>query len=330
MAAAAQPIGTTDATQPGIDPQAVVVDAGLQDACPQPQPYNADAFARLGVLDAWRRYSGYLTWGRGQTLACLDDGCDVTIPEWRASLPWGPKVLETWNSIEDNEDCMHQGPGYHGTTVGLPSSMNHGGVHGVAYNDQVVHVRCCTVVHLVEDEAATIAKGLQWVIDHHRRLNITTINLAPVDDQPHAGTVATAIDAKLRRLRELNVWVSAPTANNHYTTGISWPACAIDCFAIGAAVPTTGEVHLDRYANVDLLAAATATSSSNAYAAGAAIVIREAIERTGYRWSSVAPTLPDAIMHIMRASGRNAYDPATGLMFRELNLAAALQMIFGV
>src|SRR5690349_568728 len=53
------------------------------------QPYNPVEFRRMGVTAAWEKYGNLLTWGRGQCLAILDDGCDLTAPEWTAPLPWG-------------------------------------------------------------------------------------------------------------------------------------------------------------------------------------------------------------------------------------------------
>lgn len=291
-------------------------------------PWNADSFAQMRVTHVWRKYANYLSWGKGQCLAILDDGCDITTPEWQAQLPWGPKVIATYNSIDNNEDASPVPPGYHGTTVGYPSSINHAGVLGVAYNNQVAHVRSNTIVHLRQDESETIARALQWVIDNRERYNITTVNLAAVDDQPHQEPMPTVIDEKLLKLRNLDIWVSAPCANNGFTNGISWPACQPHCFAIGATVPGKHEVHLDRYANTDLLVVAPATSSSNAYAIGCAMILREAIAVSGYHWQSDGETLPDAMMAIFQKTGVEVFDAATRLTFREMDLLAAVDCVF--
>jgi hypothetical protein len=292
-------------------------------------PWNAESFAQMRVTEVWAKYAGRLNWGKGQCLAILDDGCDITTPEWQARLPWGPKVIATYNSIDDNDDPTPVPPGYHGTTVGYPSSINHNGVLGVAYNNQVAQVRSNTIVHLRQDESETIACALQWVINNRERYNITTVNLAAVDDQPHREPMPTAIDDKLLQLRQLGVWVSAPCANNGYTDGISWPACQPHCFAIGATVPGRHEAHLDRYSNTDILVVAPATSSSNAYAVGCAMILREAIEVSGYNWQNDGETLPDAMMAIFQKTGVEVFDPATNLTFRELDLLAAVDSVFG-
>lgn len=290
-------------------------------------PYNEESFAQIRVQEAWRKYGDVLSWGRGQCLAVLDDGCDLSVPEWRSALPWGPKVIATWNSIDGNDDPAPVAPGYHGTSVGYPSSLNHNGVHGVAYNDFVAHVRCVTVVHLTQDESETMAAGLDWVIDRHEQLGITAVNLSPLDDRRHAAPVPTVIDPKLAELRRLGVWVSAPCGNHDYTDGISWPACQPDCYGIGATVPGRHAVHLDRWHGTDLLVCAGATSSSNAFACASAMVLREAIGKADFPWQDHGATLPEAIMAVFHRTGVAVHDPDTGIDFRELDLLAALDHV---
>jgi len=310
-----------DVAETGIDPRT---------GTPSPEgvPYNAETFAQMRVTEVWERYAGRLSWGRGQCLALLDDGCDLTVPEWQVELPWGPKVIATYNSIDGNDDPTPVPPGYHGTSVGFPSSLNYEGVWGVAHDNSVAQVRCVSVVHLERDESESMAAGLQWVIDHHERYGITAVNLSPLDDQRHWEPVVTAVDGKLRALRQLGIWVSAPCGNHGYTDGISWPACQPDCFAIGATVPGGRAAHLDRWANTDLLVVAPATSSSNAYALASAQILREAIEVNGYQWRQKGETLPEAMMAIFQETGRSVEDEETGLTFAELDLLAAVDSVF--
>jgi len=290
--------------------------------------HNQVSFQQMGVLDAWQAYAKQLTWGKGQCLAILDDGCDISQPAWQAKLPWGPKVIATWNSMDGNEDCKHVAPGYHGTTVGIPSSAYLDDTRGVAYHNHVAHVRCVSVVHLRKDESHTMAEGLKWVAENHQRLNITAVNLAPLDDEQHQLPVPSVIDEQLARLRGLGIWVSAPAGNHHYTDGISWPACQPGCFGIGATIPGESKVHLDRYSNIDLLAPATATSSSNAYAAGCAQILREAIDKTQYNWQPLGQTLPQAMCKLFQKTGLAIDDELTGLSFKQINIKAALDEVF--
>jgi hypothetical protein len=293
------------------------------------KPYDTASFDQLGVGATWHKYADQLSWGKGQCLAILDDGCDLADPAWQVEMPWGPKVTAAHNSIDGNDDPTPVAPGYHGTSVGYPSSLNHLGVHGVAYNNFVAQVRCVTIVHLQgQGEAATMAAGLQWVLDHHKKYNITAVNLSPLDDERHRAPVTTSIDEVLATLRQRGIWVSAPCGNHHYTDGISWPACQPDCLGIGATMPGKRQAHLDRFANTDLLVAAQATSSSNACAAACAMVLREAIETTHYQWQDNGENIAAAILAIFKKTGVPIEDPATHCEFRELDLLAAVDFVF--
>lgn len=294
-------------------------------------PAQPKEFKHAGILSVWQDYAGKLTFGRGQTLALVDDGCKMTMPEWRAVMADGrPKVRVTHDAVDGDDDPKHEGRGYHGSTIGIPSSVNHQGKLGVAFNNQVAVIRGNGRVHCsIEDSRASLARALQWVIDHHREHRITTVNLAPVDDLEHAGPVATEIDGKLAKLRQLNIWVSAPTGNHKFTNGISWPACQPNCFAIGAVKPGSAEVvYLDRHEKVALLVPARATSSSNAIACGAAMILREAITEAGYDWTADGETMPDAMMTTFQNTGVAAQDSAVNREFRRMNLTAAIQHVF--
>ncbi|MGE0757628.1 MAG: FG-GAP-like repeat-containing protein [Pirellulaceae bacterium] len=292
------------------------------------QPVEPVSFRHAGVVQAWETYRHRLTFGKGQTLALVDDGCDLAKPEWSQSAGDQPKVLVTYDSVDGDDNPRHEGKGYHGTTIGIPSSVYHGGKWGVAYNNQVAVIRALECCHGHVRDGATVARALQWIIDHHQEYRITTVNLAPVDDLAHAQPVATDIDDRLAELRQLGIWVSAPSGNHNFTDGISWPACQPNCFAIGAVRPGRDEVYLDRHEKVDLVVPAAATSSSNAIACGAAIVLREAIEETGYHWRQHGDNLAVALLEIMQRTGVPAKDAQTGRSYRRLDLAAALGHVF--
>lgn len=291
------------------------------------EPAQPAEFQHAGVLDAWKTYAGVLTFGKGQTLALLDDGCTLSKPEWQAVVDGVPKVRVTFDAVDGDTDPKHVGKGYHGTTIGIPSSVNHGGKRGVAYNNQLAIVRSLECCHCKISDSASLARALQWVIDHHAEHRITTVNLAPVDDQEHGEPVPTEIDAKLAKLRELGIWVSAPAGNHKFIKGISWPASQPNCFAIGAVIPGKDEAHLDRHAKLDLLVPARATSSSNAIVCGSAMLLREAIERGGYDWKKDGPDIATAMMKIMQQTGVAVEDAPSGQTFRRLDLMAALKHV---
>ena len=292
------------------------------------EPADPPAFKHARVTDAWEAYAGKLSFGKGQTLALLDDGCKLSMPEWSQSDGELPKVLVSYDSVDGDNDPKHEGRGYHGSTIGIPSSVNYKGKLGVAFNNQVAVVRALECCHCNVSDSKTLAAGMQWVIDHHQKYRITATNLAPVDDLEHGQPVATEIDNKLKRLRELGIWVSAPAGNHAFTKGISWPACQPNCFAIGAVRSGKDEVYLDRHSKIDLVVPASATSSSNAIVCGAVLLLREAIEKSGYDWKQDGKNLPEAMLAIFQKTGSAVEDPGTKLTFRRLDVKAALDHVF--
>src|SRR5689334_2563035 len=62
------------------------------------EPVEPVSFRHAGVTDAWAAYRGKLTFGKGQTLALLDDGCKLSMPEWSKSDGDVPKVLVSYDS----------------------------------------------------------------------------------------------------------------------------------------------------------------------------------------------------------------------------------------
>jgi hypothetical protein len=286
-------------------------------------------FQQAGIIATWEKYAGQLSFGKNQTLALLDDGCTMSKPEWTAVIDGTPKVLVTYDAVDGDNDPAHEGRGYHGSTIGIPSSVNYRDKRGVAFNNQLAIVRSLECCHCKISDSTSLAAALQWVIDHHQEHRITTINLAPVDDKEHAEPVATEIDAKLAELRKMNIWVSAPAGNHNFTNGISWPASQPNCFAIGAVKSGIDEVFLDRQRKVELLVPARATSSSNAILCGSAMLLREAIEKANYNWKQDGANLPEAMMAIFQSTGKAIDDPGTGLTFRRLDLLAAVDHVFG-
>jgi len=294
------------------------------------EPIAPAEFKQAGITAAWEKYATTLTFGRGQTLALVDDGCKLSMPQWTTMIDGQPKVLVAYDSVDGDSDPSHEGRGYHGSTIGIPSSLNFQGKLGVAYNNQLAVIRGLECCHCNIKDSRTLAGALQWIIDNHEKYRITTVNLAPVDDKAHAEPVPTEIDARLAELRKRNIWVSAPTGNHNFTTGISWPACQPGCFAIGAVKVGMDEIYLDRHARVDLLVPARATSSSNAIACGAAMLLREGIEKSGYNWKADGANLPEAMMAIMQKTGVTVQDDATKRSYRRLDLLAALDHVLAV
>ena len=289
--------------------------------------YCKDSFERIGVTKVWKKYDGILSWGEGQTVALVDDGIDLSVPEWQTEHPWGKKVCTVWNAVDQNNDPSHIPPNYHGTSIGYASSLCYQGVCGVVYRDRIIPIRAYEYGHLpqIEGNDITLARALNWVIEHAEKYNITAVNLSPVDDAEHTEPFPTVLDEPLRRLREMNIWVSSPCGNLEHTNGISWPACQENCFAISSVYKE--KVYYTRYQNTDLLVHADTTSGANAYTVSAFMLWREAVEKTNFPWQNYGKTMPDAAMAMFKKTGRDYTDEITGITFKALDLSAVIDFI---
>jgi len=293
------------------------------------EPVQSVGFAHARITDVWTAYAEELSFGRGQTLALVDDGCKPGMPEWNTPVDGRAKVLVLYDAVDGDDDPRHGKRGGHGSTIGSPSSLNFGGKRGVAYDNQVAIIRGLESCHCHIKDGESLARALQWIVENHAKYKITTVNLAPVDDLEHGEPVPTAIDEPLAELRRLGIWVSAPAGNHKYTKGISWPSCQPNCFAVGAVTPGKDTPYLDRHAKLDLLVPASATSSSNAILCGSVMLLREAIEKKGFDWKQHGQNLPEAMLSILQKTGVEVKDPGTGLTFRRLDLLAAIDHVYG-
>ncbi len=89
------------------------------------EPAQPVAFEHAGIIEAWNTFRHKLTFGKGQTLALVDDGCNLSMPEWSMSDGDQPKVLIAHDAVDGDDNPMHEGRGYHGSTIGMPSSVHY-------------------------------------------------------------------------------------------------------------------------------------------------------------------------------------------------------------
>ena len=125
----------------------IAIETGFPKAIGAAEPILPAEFRLTRITDSWEKYSTILSFGRGQTLALVDDGCKLSMPEWNTKDEGRPKVLVSYDSVDGDNDPKHEGKGYHGSTIGIPSSVNHAGKHGVAFNNQLAIVRSLVELH---------------------------------------------------------------------------------------------------------------------------------------------------------------------------------------
>ena len=63
-------------------------------------------------------------------------------------------------------------------------------------------------------------------------------------------------------------------------------------------------------------------------ACGAAMLLREAIEKSRYDWKADGENLPEAMMAIMQKTGKPVEDSVTRRSYRRLDVRSALEQVF--
>ena len=67
------------------------------------EPIRPVEFAHARITDAWETYADKLTFGAGQTLALVDDGCKLSMPEWKVMMGDRPKVLVAYDAVDGDD-----------------------------------------------------------------------------------------------------------------------------------------------------------------------------------------------------------------------------------
>jgi hypothetical protein len=77
--------------------------------CEAGEPVTPIEFRHAHITHAWRAYADVLTFGKGQTLALVDDGCKLSKPEWTATVDGVAKVLVAHDAVDGDDDPKHVG-----------------------------------------------------------------------------------------------------------------------------------------------------------------------------------------------------------------------------
>ena len=124
----------------------------------QRTPYNTADFNQIRIIEAWQKYATELTWGKGQCLAILDDGCDLSDPSWQIEMPWGRKVIATYNSIDEiaiaTEEELAEIPG-----IGPKIAESIASYFQVSANQQVIAKLRAAGMNLAQEPRQVSSEG---------------------------------------------------------------------------------------------------------------------------------------------------------------------------
>ena len=171
-----------------------------------------------------------------------------------------------------------------------------------------------------------LSQALEWLLVHHVRLNISVaaVSVLTYERFDMDPVRSSRVESALGRLSHAGVMVLANGGNcrPHYKncSGLPWPALVPGVVAVGAATMhhEYGKVRRVRgrppatFSSLDsndcatlrlAICGARVTSSALSVFSAGVLLVREAIDRNGFRWQDLGPTIPEAILVIIRITG---------------------------
>jgi hypothetical protein len=300
-------------------------------------------------LDYVRRTYGFL--GAGQTVAVIDSGIAYDHPDLGGGFGESYRVVGGWDFAENDANPYDDAPGgFHGTHVA-----------GVIASSHIVHQGVAPAVDLVAlrvfddqgyGEIAWVEQALRWVYDNRNSFEnpITVVNLSLGGDANTAGlSFGELLEDELSLLSSAGIFIVASAGNSFATTnspGLNFPASSSFVTPV-ASVDTNGLLSNFSQRDPRVLAApgeritstvpdfaknldgvtndyesSSGTSMAAPYAAGAGVLVREAMQLAG-----TTSINGDTIYHHLRQTGDSIFDPATNAYYHRINIGRAIDAL---
>lgn len=289
--------------------------------------------------------------GDGQTVAVIDSGIAWDHVSLGKGYGAGYRVVGGWDFAENDSRPYDDGPtGFHGTHVAGIIGSDDRRYPGVAQGVDLVALRVFS--DSGKGQIEWVEQALSWV--HNNRNSfanpITTVNLSlgtewNSDTVPNWGT----LEDELRQLYNDGIVVTGSAGNSfkqYNAPGLSYPASSPYVLPV-ASVDDNGSVSdfsqrsdralaapgrnilstvpdhvLGRDGKIDDFSTATGTSMASPYAAGASVLVREAMEMVG-----VQDVSPAKIVDWLHQTADIVFDTLTKSSYDRLNLHTAIDTL---
>ena len=325
-------------------------------AAPDVVQYSEDQLAalaaavhdRTGVTSARNSY-GFT--GAGQTVAVIDTG--IAWDHYALGHGYGEnyRVVGGWDFAENDANPYDDGPaGFHGTHVAGIIGNTDARRGGVATGVDFVGLRVFN--DQGQGKFEWVEQALRWV--HENRNNfenpITTVNLS-LGAQWNAATLPNwaTLEDELKLLYDDGIFVSVAAGNDfakYNAPGLAYPAASPYVVPVGSItdagvfsnfsqrVPgmltapghlitsTLPDWFMGGNGNPNDFGAASGTSMAAPYVAGAAVLVREAMEFVGY-----VGITQDTIYQHLRNTADVFYDTATQANYFSINVGRAIDAL---
>ncbi len=169
--------------------------------------------------------------GQGLSVAILDTGIRSTHADFSGRI-----LLQRNLTVDNgaNSDNASDGHG-HGTHVaGIIAAQ---GDHvGIAPGASIIPIK--VISNNGNASFKTVATALQWVLDNHKKYNISVVNLSLGDGANYLNRDSDLIQERFQALREARIAVVTAAGNNYYLyrgfQGMTYPAIFPETVSVGA------------------------------------------------------------------------------------------------
>jgi subtilisin family serine protease len=289
--------------------------------------------------------------GGRQTVAVIDTG--IAYDHYALGRGYGAnaRVVGGWDFAENDADPYDDGPaGFHGTHVSGIIGSSDSKYSGVATGVDLVGLR------VFNDQGAGkfewVEQALRWVHEHRNDFEnpITTVNLS-LGTKWNSNTLPNwaTMEDEFKLLHDDGIFISVAAGNDfasYKTPGLSYPAVSQYVVAVGSVTSSGIFSTFSQRADRILAApgqsitstlpdwfmggngvandygAASGTSMAAPYVAGAAVLVREAMQFVGY-----ANVTQDTIYNQLRSTADVFYDSATNANYFRINVGRAIDSL---
>ena len=224
----------------------------------------------------------------------------------------------------------------------------------VGNENQNLFVQCDIEYFMLQINAA-----LEWILDNHITLGITSISLSLLDGLPtriYNIPILSPMHQYLEKISKNQLWISAPTGNGvkscrpgvdsiycnstgHREKYVSFPASVEGIVAVGCSkLHPSAEYFYIRMNFSPALAAKTLfaptspTSACNTFVVGASMVVREAVNKKKQKYKKILKPLQEVTFEILYQTGSMTCEMTSetqkgSCIYRTVNLTAALMCV---